>query len=92
VPRSGGCAPALVARYALGADDSVTQQLTRSLKKVPMTTTLTYIKAQENTKDRLSEARRRSRHVEVRRVAVIRPDGAHFKLQPMRASLETVSG
>jgi len=65
--------------------------LTRSLKKVPMTTTLTYIKAQEHTNDLLREAQRRRRHVEVRRVAVIRPDGAHFKLRPIRASLEAAA-
>lgn len=53
-----------------------------------MTKTLTYIKAQEHTNDLLREAQRRRRDVEVRRVAVIRPEGAHFKLQPIRASLE----
>jgi hypothetical protein len=56
-----------------------------------MTTTLTYIKAQELANDRLREAQRR-RHVEVRRVAVIRPEGAHFKLRSIRASLEAVDG
>jgi hypothetical protein len=66
--------------------------LTRSLKKVPMTTTLTYINAQEHTNDLLREAQRRRRHVEVRRVAVIRPEGAHFKLRPIRASLEAAGG
>jgi hypothetical protein len=58
-----------------------------------MTTTLPYINAQEHTNDRLHEAQRRRRHhVEVRRVAVIRPEGAHFKLRPIRASLEAVEG
>jgi hypothetical protein len=58
-----------------------------------MTTTLTYIKAQEQTNDRLRETQRRRRHhVEVRRVAVIRPEGAHFKLRPIRASLEAAEG
>lgn len=57
-----------------------------------MTTTLTYIKAQQHTNDLLREAQRRRRHVEVRRVAVIRPAGAHFELQPLRASLETARG
>jgi hypothetical protein len=57
-----------------------------------MTTTLTYIKAQEHTNDLLRETQRRRRHVEVRRVAVIRPDGAHFKLRPLRASLEAAGG
>lgn len=62
--------------------------LTRSLKKVPMTSTLTNIKAQQRNNDLLREAQRRPRPVEVRRVAVIRPEGAHFKLRPIRASLE----
>lgn len=53
-----------------------------------MTTTLTYIKAHEHTTDLLREAQPRRRHVEVRRVAVIRPEGAHFNLRPIRASLE----
>jgi hypothetical protein len=57
-----------------------------------MTTTLTYIKAQEHTNDRLREAQRRRRHVEVRRVAVIRLEGSHFKLRPIRASLEAAVG
>jgi hypothetical protein len=57
-----------------------------------MTTTLTYIKAQEHTNDLLREAQRRRRHVEVRRVAVIRPEGDHFKLRPIRASLEAAGG
>ena len=56
-----------------------------------MTTTLTYIKAQEHTDDLLREAQRHRRHVEVRRVAVIRPDGAHFTLRPLRASLEAAA-
>ena len=53
-----------------------------------MTTTMTYIKAQEQTNDLLREAQRHRRHVEVRRVAVIRLAGSHFKLLPIRASLE----
>ena len=56
-----------------------------------MTTTLTYIKAQEHTNDLLREAQRHRRHGEVRRVAVIRPDGAHFTLRPLRASLEAAA-
>jgi hypothetical protein len=44
-----------------------------------MTTTLTNIKAQEDTNDQLREAQRRRRHVEVRRIAVIRPEGGHFR-------------
>jgi hypothetical protein len=57
-----------------------------------MTTTLTHIKAQEHTNDQLRQAQRHRRHVEVRRVAVIRPEGAHFKLRPLRASLEAAAG
>jgi hypothetical protein len=57
-----------------------------------MTTTMTYIKAQEQTNDLLREAQRDRRHVEVRRVAVIRPAGSHFKLLPIRASLEATGG
>jgi hypothetical protein len=53
-----------------------------------MTTTLTYIKAQEHTNDLPREAHRRRRHVEVRRVAVIRPEGTHFRLRPVWASLQ----
>jgi hypothetical protein len=63
--------------------------LTHHLKKVPMTTTPTSIKAQEHTNDSPCDAQRR---VEVRRVAVIRPEGAHFKLRPIRASLEAAEG
>jgi hypothetical protein len=51
-----------------------------------MTTTLTKIKAPND----LPHAGRRRRHrVEVRRVAVIRPEGAHFTLRPIRASRQT---
>ena len=57
-----------------------------------MTTTLTYIKAQEHTNDLPRDAQRRRRRVEVRRVAVIRPERAHFKLRPIRASLEAAEG
>jgi hypothetical protein len=53
-----------------------------------MVTTLTDIKAHEPTTDLVREAQPRRRHVEVRRVAVIRPEGAHFNLRPIRASLE----
>jgi hypothetical protein len=52
-----------------------------------MTTTLTYIKAQEHTNDLPREAHRRRGHVEVRRVAAIRPEGTHFRLRPVEASL-----
>jgi hypothetical protein len=57
-----------------------------------MTTTVTYNKAQEHTNDRLREAQRHRRHVEVRRVAVIHPEGAHFKVRPIRASPEAAEG
>jgi hypothetical protein len=53
-----------------------------------MTTTLTSITAHVHTNDLLREAQCRRRYVEVRRVAVIRPEGAHFKLWPIRVSLE----
>jgi hypothetical protein len=56
-----------------------------------MTTTLTHIKAQEHTNDLLREAHCRRRRVKVRRVAVIRLDGAHFKVRPIRASLEAAA-
>ncbi len=57
-----------------------------------MTTTLTNIKAQGHTKDLRRDAQRRRRRVEIRRVAVIRPEGAHFNLRPIRASLEAAQG
>ena len=57
-----------------------------------MTTTPTSIKAQEHTNHSPCDAQRRGRRVEVRRVAVIRPEGAHFKLRPIRASLEAAEG
>jgi hypothetical protein len=52
-----------------------------------MTTTLISIKAREHTNDLPRDARLRCRQSEVRRVAVVRPEGAHFKLRPIRASL-----
>jgi hypothetical protein len=57
-----------------------------------MTTTLTNIKAQEHCSDLSRDAQRHRRRVEVRRVAVVRPEGAHFKLRPIRASLEGAKG
>jgi hypothetical protein len=57
-----------------------------------MTTTLTNTKAQAHANDLTREAQRRRRRVEVRRVAVIRPEGAHFKLRPIRASLQAANG
>jgi hypothetical protein len=57
-----------------------------------MTTTLTSINAQEHTHDLPRDARRDCRRSEVRRVAVVRPEGAHFKLRPIRASLEAAKG
>ena len=53
-----------------------------------MTTTLTHTKAQEHTNDVRRDAERHRRPVQVRRVAVIRPEQAHFKLRPIRGSLE----
>jgi len=47
-----------------------------------MTHTQTPIKTEEHTNDPFSEARRRRRDVEVRRVAAIRSAGSHFKLMP----------
>ena len=66
--------------------------LTREIKKDVMTTTLTYIKAQEHTNDLEREAHRHRGCGEVRRMAVIRPAGSHFKLLPVRASLEATGG
>ncbi len=57
-----------------------------------MTTTLTNIKAQQHTNDLPRDAKRRGRRVEVRRVAVIHPEGAHFKMRPIRASLQRAEG
>jgi hypothetical protein len=53
-----------------------------------MTTTPTKIKAKEQANDTLRDARRCHRRVEVRRVAAIRPEGAHFKLRPLCGSLQ----
>jgi hypothetical protein len=53
-----------------------------------MTTTLTNIKTQGHTNDLPRDAQRRRWRGEVRRVAVIRPERAHFKLRPIRASLK----
>ena len=53
-----------------------------------MTTTLTHTKTHEHTNDVRRDAERRRRRVQVRRVAVIRPEQAHFKLRPIRGSLE----
>jgi hypothetical protein len=53
-----------------------------------MTTTLTNTKTEEHTHDLARDAERRRRRVQVRRVAVIRPEQAHFKLRPIRGSLE----
>ncbi|HEY4828495.1 MAG TPA: hypothetical protein VIH85_17085 [Solirubrobacteraceae bacterium] len=57
-----------------------------------MTTTLTNIKAQEHGGDLSRDAQNGRHRVEVRRVAVVRPEGAHFKLRPIRASLEPAKG
>jgi hypothetical protein len=68
------------------------RSVSSTARTVSMTTTQTYIKAQQHTNDLLREAQRRRRHLEVRRVAVIRPEGAHFKLRPIRASLQAAGG
>ena len=57
-----------------------------------MTTTPTKIKAKEQANDTLRDARRCRRRVEVRRVAAIRPEGAHFKLRPLSGSLQAAQG
>ena len=57
-----------------------------------MTTTPIIIKAPKHTSDLPRDARLRCRRSEVRRVAVLRPEGAHFKLRPIRASLEAAKG
>jgi hypothetical protein len=57
-----------------------------------MTTTVTNIKTQQHTNHLARDARRRRRRIDVRRVAVIRPEGAHFKLRPSVASLEAMEG
>lgn len=51
-----------------------------------MTNAETPIKSEEHANDPFSEARRRRRDVEIRRVAAIRSAGSHFKLVPTRAS------
>jgi hypothetical protein len=53
-----------------------------------MSRTLTNLKAHEHTSDLPGDARRHRRRVEIRRVAAIRPEGAHFKLRPIRGSLQ----
>ncbi len=57
-----------------------------------MTTTLSNIKAQEHINDLPRDAQRRRRRVKFRRIAVISPEGAHFKMRPIRGSLETAKG
>jgi hypothetical protein len=50
--------------------------------------TMTNTKTQEGTNDLPTrDAERRRRRVQVRRVAVVRPERAHFKLRPIRGSL-----
>lgn len=53
-----------------------------------MTTTPTHTKTHEHTHDLARDAACRGRRVQVRRVAVIHPEQAHFKLRPIRGSLE----
>jgi hypothetical protein len=56
-----------------------------------MTTSITYLAAEEHVNDLRREARRRNQlrepqhhrdHVKIRRLAVIRPAGSHFALMP----------
>jgi hypothetical protein len=65
-----------------------------------MSTTINYLTAAERTNDLLRETtshdllretRRQRHHAAVRRVAVIRAAGAHFKVTPIRA-LPVASG
>jgi hypothetical protein len=58
-----------------------------SLKKVPMITNRANTKTPDHTNDLSRAAERRRRRVQVRRVAVISPERAHFKLRPIRGSL-----
>ena len=57
-----------------------------------MTTTLTNIKTQGHTNDLPRDAQGRRWRGEVRRVAVIRPERAHFNLRPIRESLNAAEG
>jgi len=64
----------------------------RRFKKALMTTTLNYLKDEQQASDRVREAQRRRRRRKVRRVAVIRPAGSHFKLLPARGKLDGTAG
>ncbi len=57
-----------------------------------MTTILDNIKAQQDRNGLPRDAQRRRRRVEVRRVAVIRPEGAHFNLQSIRVQHQAAEG
>jgi hypothetical protein len=57
-----------------------------------MTATPTKIKDQDDANDLPRDARRCRHRVEVRRIAAIRPEGAHFKLRPLRGSLQAAQG
>jgi hypothetical protein len=50
-----------------------------------MTTTPTSIRAEEARQRLTRDVRRRRGRVDVRRVAAIRPEGAHFAVRPLRA-------
>ena len=52
-----------------------------------MTRALTKVQARRQGDDLPRYAKRERRDVEIRRVAVVRPGGEHFKLLPLRASL-----
>jgi hypothetical protein len=57
-----------------------------------MTKTLTKSKVEEHSNDLPRAGQRRRRRIKVRRVALISPEGAHFKLRPIRGSLEAAKG
>lgn len=54
-----------------------------------MARTLTNVQAQVQSEDLRRHSEGQRRNVEVRRVAVVHPEGSHFKLLPLRASLAT---
>ena len=57
-----------------------------------MTNTITQTQPRAELRDHRRSTKRRRRDVEVRRVAVVHPGGAHFKLLPVLASLASSSG
>lgn len=57
-----------------------------------MARTLTNVQAQVQSEDLRRHSEGQRRNVEVRRVAVVHPEGSHFKLLPLRASLAATGG